>query len=64
MQLDGELTLDKAIALAHQSKAIHKQQPVVRGMQQQDHPTIEQQKIDALNYNNPKSANKFRCADK
>lgn len=28
MQLDAELTLDKAIALAHQSEAIHKQQPV------------------------------------
>ena len=42
MQLDAELTLDKAIALAHQGEAVHKQQPVVRGTQQQDHPTIEQ----------------------
>ena len=64
MQLDPELTLDKAIALAHQSEAVHKQQPVVRGTQQQDCPTAEQEKIDALSYNNPKNANKFRHADR
>ena len=64
MQLDAELTLDKAIALARQSEAIHKQQPVVRGTQQQDHPTIEQEKTDALNYSNPKNANKFKRVDK
>ena len=64
MQLDAELTSDKAIALACQSEAVYKQQPVVRGTQQQDCPTIEQEKIDALGYNNPKNANKFRCADK
>ena len=34
MQLDPELILDKAIALAHQSEVMHKQQPVVRGTQQ------------------------------
>ena len=64
MQLDVELTLDKAMALARQSEVVHKQQPVVRGTQQQDCPTIEQEKIDALSYSNPKNANKFRCADK
>ena len=31
---------NKAIALARQSEAVHKQQPVVRGMQQQDCPTV------------------------
>ena len=64
MQLDPELTLDKAIALARQSEAMHKQQPVVRGTQQQDCPTVELEKIDALSYNNPKNANKFRHADR
>ena len=64
MQLDPELTLDKAIALARQSEAVHKQQPVVRGTQQQDCPTVEQEKIDALSYNNPKNINKFRHADR
>ena len=64
MQLDPELTLDKAIALARQSEAMHKQQPVVRSMQQQDCPTVEQEKNDALSYNNPKNANKFRHADR
>ena len=64
MQLDPELTLDKAIALARQSEAVHKQQPVVRGMQQQDCPTVEQEKIDTLSYNNPKNANKFRHTDR
>ena len=64
MQLDPELTLDKAIALACQSEAMYKQQPVVRGMQQQDCPTVEQEKIDTLSYNNPKNANKFRHADR
>ena len=64
MQLDPELTLDKTIALARQSEAIHKQQSVVRGTQQQDCPTVEQEKIDALSYNNPKNVNKFRRADR
>ena len=38
MQLDSELMLDKALAMARQTEAIHLQQPVVRGMSQQDSP--------------------------
>ena len=64
MQLDPELTLDKAMAMARQSEAVHKQQPVVRGTQQQDTPTMEQEKIDALSYRNPKNASRYRRADK
>ena len=64
MQLDPELTLDKAMAMTRQSEAVHKQQPVVRGTQQQDTPTIEQEKIDTLSYRNPKNASRYRCADK
>ena len=64
MQLDPELTLDKAMAMARQSEAVHKQQPVVRGMQQHDTPTMEQEKVDALSYRNPKNAGRYRRADK
>ena len=64
MRIDPEFTLDKAIALARQSEAMRKQQPVVRGTQQQDCLTVEQEKIDVLSYNNPKNANKFRHADR
>ena len=64
MQLDPELTLDKAMAMARQSEAVHKQQPMVRGTQQQDTPTIEQEKIDTLSYRNPKNASRYRRADK
>ena len=64
MQLDPELTLDKAMAMARQSEAVHKQQPVVRGMQQHDTPTMEQEKVDALSYRNPKNAGRYRHADK
>jgi hypothetical protein len=31
MQLDPDLTLDKAISLARQSEAVKKQQPLIRG---------------------------------
>ena len=31
MQLDPNLTLEKAVSMAHQSKAVHKQQGIVRG---------------------------------
>ena len=64
MQLDQELTLDKAMVMVLQNKAVHKQQPVVRGMQQQDTPTIKHGEIDALSYRNPKNASRYRRADK
>jgi len=36
MQLDPELTLEKALSMAQHSEAVHKQQPVVRGTTQQN----------------------------
>ena len=48
IQLDPQLTLDEAMAMVHQREAVHKQQPVVRGTQQQGTPTMEQEKVDAL----------------
>ena len=59
MQLDAELTLEKALAMARQTEAVRQQQPVVRGVLQQDCPTVEHEKIDALNYNS-KNAHKQR----
>ena len=55
MQVDPELILDKALAMAHQSEAIHKKQPVVRGTAL-DSPSSEHEKIDALSYSNFKNA--------
>ena len=59
MQLDPELTLSKALAMAHLTEAIRQQQPVVRGMLQQDCPSVEHEKIETLRYN-PKNANRPR----
>ena len=53
IQLDSELTLD------YQTEATRLQQPVVRGMSQQDCPTVEHEKIDSLN-NSSKNAHKQR----
>ena len=36
MQLDPDLTLEKSIALARQSEAVKKQQPLIRGQSQGD----------------------------
>ena len=63
MQLNPELTLSKALAMAHKTEAIRQQQPVVRGMLQQDCPSVEHEKIETLRYN-PKNANRPRWGDR
>ena len=52
MQLDFELTLNKALAMAWHSEAVHKQQPVVRGIAQQNDLTVEYETIDTLTSKN------------
>ena len=46
LQLDHELTLEKAITAARQSETVHKQQPVVRGEGEKDLPVgaVQQKK--------------------
>ena len=52
MQLDSELTLDKALSMARHSEAVRKQQPVVRGTAQQNDLTVEHETIDTLTSKN------------
>ena len=58
LQIDPELTLDKAISIARQGEMLKKQQPVVRGQQQQ-HETVSVENIAArkrpLTKKNPNS---------
>ena len=39
MQLDPDLTLEKAISLARQSEAVKKQQPLIRGQIEPEAPS-------------------------
>ena len=57
MQLDPELTLDKALSMAWHSEAVHNQQPVVRGTAQHNdlskylnHKECKPSQTSPLNY--------------
>jgi len=60
MQLDPELTLDKALSMARHSEAVRKQQPVVRDTTQ--HNDLSEETVDTLttrNANPPKPPPKY-----
>ena len=46
LQIDPELTLDKAISIAHQNETLKKQQPMVR-VQFKQHETVSVENVDA-----------------
>ena len=49
MQLDPNLTLERAVSMAHQSKTIHKQQGIVRGKSHKK-GKLESENIEAVNF--------------
>ena len=47
MQLNADLTLERAATMACQSEAVHKQQGIVRGTTQDSSETLD---LEALNF--------------
>ena len=59
MQLNAELTLEKAVTMDRQSETVHKQQSIVRGTAQDSSP-LEHESLEASQLNS-KRANKKRA---
>ena len=60
MQLNADLTLERAITMAHQSKAIHKQQGIVKGTAQDSSKTLDSEVLIKLQKNIPSMPTRLR----
>ena len=58
MQLDPNLTLEKAVSMAYKSEAVHKQQGIVRGTTSHS-GELESENMEAVN---SRQGDKFRSA--